>query len=51
MHPPTDSPLNLDVYLHVITCDHCTAAWGDARILAYGNTLLQAAIILGTGSN
>lgn len=50
-HPDPDKGIDLDVYLHVICCDHCTELWGDKKILAYGNTLLQAAIIGMIGLN
>jgi hypothetical protein len=44
-HPSPSSGLDLDAFLHVIQCDHCTEQWGDARIMAYGQGLLQIAVI------
>jgi hypothetical protein len=49
-HPAPEAGLDLDVFLHVIQCDGCTAVWGDERIAAYGNTLLQATIIMSNGA-
>lgn len=50
-HPPAGGDLNLAVYLHVIQCDACTEAWGDGRILSYGQLLLQVAVINQIGSS
>lgn len=44
-HPELKNGLDLNVYLHVICCDHCTGLWGDERIAAYGQTLLTMAVI------